>query len=53
MTEASASIRRMELGEEERVCCFVRRVFNDFVAPIFAKEGVEEFLRYIAPDLIA
>jgi len=43
----------MKPGEEKRVCRLVRQVFNDFVAPLYAQEGVEEFLRYADPDLMA
>ncbi len=53
MSEVSISIRLMAPGEEERVCRLVRQVFNDFVAPLYAQEGVEEFLRYADPDLMA
>ena len=53
MSEVSVYIRRMKPGEEERVCQLVQQVFNDFVAPLYAQEGVEEFLRYADPDLMA
>lgn len=53
MSEASIYIRRMEPGDEERVCRLVRQVFNGFVAPLYKQEGVEEFLRYADPDLMA
>jgi len=43
----------MEPGDEERVCRLVRQVFNGFVAPLYKQEGVEEFLRYADPDLMA
>ena len=53
MSEALVSIHQMEPGDEERVCRLVRQVFNDFVAPLYAQEGVEEFLRYADPGLMA
>lgn len=53
MSEESISIRQMERGEEERVCRLIQQVFNDFVAPLYAQEGVEEFLRYVDPNLMA
>jgi ribosomal protein S18 acetylase RimI-like enzyme len=43
----------MKPGEEEQVCHLVRQVFNEFVAPLYTQEGVEEFLRYVDPDLLA
>ena len=52
MSDAPVSIRRMKPGEEEGVCRLVRQVFNDFVASLYAQEGVEEFLRYADPDLM-
>jgi len=51
--EFSVSIRQMESGEEERVCRLIHLVFNEFVAPLFEQEGVEEFLRYADPYLMA
>jgi GNAT superfamily N-acetyltransferase len=43
----------MEPGEEDRVCNLVKEVFGEFVAPLYEPEGVEEFLRYVDPDLMA
>jgi predicted GNAT family N-acyltransferase len=43
----------MEPGEEQKVCELVRDVFNEFVAPFYAKEGLDEFLRYADPILLS
>jgi len=42
----------MKPGEEETVSRLVARVFHGHVAPLFAEEGIEEFLRYIDPGAI-
>lgn len=47
------TIRQMKSTEEERVCDLIQRVFNEFVAPHYSQEGVQEFLRYIDPVLLA
>jgi len=36
-------------GEESEISALVREVFNEFVAPCYSKEGVNEFLGYIEP----
>ena len=46
-------IRRMESGEEEKACKLIQDVFGEFVAPLYEREGVDEFLRYIDPKLMA
>ena len=38
--------RFMRQGEEGRVCALVERVFNEFVAPDYSPEGVEEFFKF-------
>lgn len=43
----------MDRGEEGQVCRFVRRVFGEFVAPLYSEEGVREFLRYVDEDAMA
>ena len=43
-------IRRMKPGEEEDLCLLVIRIFNEFVAPHYSQEGVDEFLRYVDPE---
>lgn len=47
------TIRRMHRGEEERVCRFVRGVFDEFVAPLYSQEGIREFLSYLGEDAMA
>jgi GNAT superfamily N-acetyltransferase len=46
-------IRRMERGEESEACRLVCEVFREFVAPFYTQEGIDEFLRYAAPDRMA
>jgi hypothetical protein len=41
--------REMSPGEEQAVCDLVSRVFNEFVAPDYWKEGIEEFFRFANP----
>ena len=38
--------RLLKLGEEASVCNLVARSFNEFIAPGFSEEGVEEFFKY-------
>lgn len=45
-------IRRMQPGEETRVAELVLRVFDEFVAPDFPPEGVEEFRKFVQPDVL-
>ena len=40
----------MRQGEEGLIFRFVSRVFNEFVAPEFSQEGIDEFMKYIQPD---
>jgi GNAT superfamily N-acetyltransferase len=44
--------RHTRPGEEVQVCELVTRVFNEFVAPGFAPQGIREFLRYVHPEAI-
>ncbi len=53
MAISSVLIRKIEPGEEQQVCLFVKRVFDGFVAPLYEAEGVEEFLKYVDPDRMA
>ena len=48
--EASLSYRLMKSGEESAVCALVPRVFNEFVAPDYSDDGVEEFFKYVEPN---
>lgn len=41
--------RTMNSGEEHAVCDLVRQIFNEFVAPDYGKEGIEEFFRFANP----
>lgn len=45
--------REMKPGDESHVFTFITEVFNQFVAPEFSQEGIEEFLKYIQPDALA
>jgi len=42
----------MRPGEEVEVCELITRVFDEFIAPDFSPEGVDEFLKYIQPDAL-
>jgi GNAT superfamily N-acetyltransferase len=42
----------MRSGEEQTVADLAARVFNQSVAPGYADEGVQEFLRYATPGLL-
>ena len=43
------NIRAIRAGEEVEVCNLVARSFNEFIAPGFSEQGVEEFFRYVNP----
>jgi GNAT superfamily N-acetyltransferase len=43
----------MKAGDEGEACRLAREVFHEFVAPLYSKEGVEEFLRYVDPAPMA
>ncbi len=43
----------MEPGEEAGVIDLVSKVFNEFVAPLYSKEGVSEFMKYLREDELA
>ena len=40
----------MAPGEEKRICDLVLRVFDQFVAPDYPEQGVQEFRSYITPE---
>ena len=42
----------MQSGEEKAVCELVARVWDEFVAPQCSQEGLQEFMRYVAPELL-
>ncbi len=44
--------RPMNAGEESAVCDLIARSFNEFVAPDYSAEGVQEFFRYAHPDAL-
>lgn len=46
---ASFIIRPLRDGEEIFICNLVVRTFNEFIAPEFTEEGVEEFFKYSNP----
>ncbi len=43
------TIRPLRNGEEVPICNLVARSFNEFIAPEFSEEGVEEFFKYANP----
>ena len=53
MNEHPVVIRRMETGEETAVCSLVRRVFAEFVAPLYTQQGNQAFEQYANPDRLA
>lgn len=42
-------IRPLRSGEEVPICNLVAITFNEFIAPEFSEEGVEEFFKYANP----
>ena len=42
-------VRTLRNGEEVEVCNLVARTFNEFIAPEFSEQGVEEFFKYANP----
>lgn len=49
--KAPLEYRLMKRGDEGEVCDLVIRVFDEFVAPQFSREGVQEFRNYADPHL--
>jgi hypothetical protein len=45
-------IRLMGTNEVTEVCNLVMCVFNEFIAPSYSQEGVNEFLKYAQPDAL-
>jgi GNAT superfamily N-acetyltransferase len=43
----------MRQGEEDIVCALVKKVFNEFVAPNYDQEGVDEFFKFANPAALA
>ncbi len=50
--DPSIRIKDMREGEEKSISDMVSSVFNEFVAPGYSEQGVNEFMRYIKPGLI-
>lgn len=42
-------MRRTKSGDEIEICNLVARSFNEFIAPEFSEEGIEEFFKYSNP----
>ena len=45
--------RRMKSVDEDPVYNFISGVFNQFVAPEYSQEGVDEFMKYVQPEALA
>jgi predicted GNAT family N-acyltransferase len=45
--------RFMERGEERKVCAFVAKVFNEFVAPEYGQDGIDEFFKFANAEAMA
>lgn len=43
----------MKKGEEAQVCSLVEKVFNEFVAPDYGVEGIDEFFKFANPLALA
>ncbi len=50
--DSQIKYRIMKRGDEARVSDFVSAVFNEYVAPGFSQDGIDEFMKYIRPDAI-
>jgi GNAT superfamily N-acetyltransferase len=44
--------RRIQKSDVNQVSAFIEGVFNQFVAPEFSQDGVDEFMKYIQPDAL-
>ena len=51
--DSQITYRRLKQGEETKASDFIAIVFNQYVAPGFSQEGIDEFMNYIRPDAIA
>ena len=49
----SGSFRPLNPGEETAVSNLVARSFNEFIAPDFSGEGIDEFFKYANPRALA
>lgn len=52
-TKQNAVYRPARPGEETAVSNLVARSFNEFIAPYFSEEGIEEFFKYANPRSLA
>lgn len=52
-TDVDVRYRLMQRGEEESVCALVEKVFNEFVAPDYDSDGVNEFFKFANPSALA
>ncbi len=50
MDTMTVDYRAMQPGEETRVAEMIARVFDEFIAPEYSEEGVQEFLKYASAD---
>lgn len=50
--DSQIKYRRMTQGDETKVSEFISVVFNEYVAPRFSQDGIDEFMKYIKPDAI-
>lgn len=48
--ESKITYREIKEGEEEKTCQMVMSCFNEFVAPGYSVEGVNEFSKYVNPQ---
>jgi GNAT superfamily N-acetyltransferase len=44
---------KMKRGDETKASKFISVVFNEYVAPGFSQDGIDEFMKYIKPDALA
>ena len=48
--QTNISYRSMQPGEAPAVVDFVLKIFNEFVAPHFSREGIDEFKQFVRSD---
>lgn len=51
--DADIVYRFMKKGEETKVCSLVEKVFNEFVAPDYGEDGINEFYKFANPNALA
>lgn len=52
MVSGPLNVRPMQRGEEATVCGLAVQAFDEFVAPHYGREGINEFHRYAAPAAV-